>query len=338
MSSGNPWQDIATAEALYRVIGNEYYFVESGRGFLSKYFTLARALLRGAEERAKPDGQRLPEYSTASLPTIEQALFTTAPIYPEFEQLKLSWSLTKLREWLGTDHPLVRKVFGQASAEQLAARWVKDTQLGDVTVRRALWAAPALVAQSSDPFIQLVRAIDGEARAVRNRFDNDIVAVEQRAGETIARLRFRQLGTAVAPDATFTLRLSYGEVQGWQESAGNIPPFTNIAGAFARHTGAEPFALPNSWLLVREQLQLEKRLNFVTSNDIIGGNSGSPVINRHAEIVGLIFDGNIHSLGGGFWYDAQLNRAVAVHPAAILEALQVIYPAPALLQELAAIR
>ncbi len=332
----NAWQEIAAAEAVYHSIGNQYYFIESGRGFISKYFNFARTLVRGAAERAKPDGERLPEYSDADLPSLEQSLFSMAPLYPDFEQLKLSWSLTKLREWLGADHPVVRKVFGNESAERLAARWISSTQLGDVQLRKLLWTNPQALAQSTDPFIELVRAIDPEARALRDRYDNEVVAVEQRAGQAIAAARFRKFDSGVAPDATFTLRLSYGEVRGWREMEHDIAPFTDIAGAFARHTGADPFVLPTSWLAAHDRLDTSRRLNFVTTNDIIGGNSGSPVINRQAEIVGLIFDGNIHSLGGGFWYDPRLNRAVAVHPAAILEALRAIYPAPHLLQELAA--
>ncbi len=330
------WQDIAAAEALYRNIGNEHYFIEASRGFMSKYYSFARALVRGTAERAKPDGERLPEFTEAELPAVEQALFSTAPIYPEYEQLKLSWSLTKLREWLGADHPVVRQVLGKDSPEQLAARLVQSTQLGDPSLRKALWADAGAVARSTDPFIALVRAIDSRARALRKRYDNEIEAVEARAGQTIAEARFKQLGTSVAPDATFTLRLSYGEVRGWREGEHDIAPFTDIAGAFARHTGADPFALPASWLAAQSRIDTRQRLNFVTSNDIIGGNSGSPVINRDAEIVGLIFDGNIHSLGGGFWYDARLNRAVAVHPAAILEALRSIYAASDLLKELQA--
>jgi Peptidase S46 len=333
-AASTAWQDIAAAEAVYRLIGNEHYFIESGRGFMSKYFSFARTLVRGAAERSKPDAERLPEFTDAELPAIEQALFSTAPVYPQYEQLKLSWSLTKLREWLGADHPVVRQVLGKESPEQLAVRLVQSTQLGDVSQRKALWADAGAVIRSTDPFIELARAIDVQARALRKRYDNEVEAIEDRAGQVIAEARFKQLGTSVAPDATFTLRLSYGEVRGWQEGERDIAPFTDIAGAFARHTGAEPFALPASWLAARDRIDVRKRLNFVTTDDIIGGNSGSPVINRNAEIVGLIFDGNIHSLGGGFWYDARLNRAIAVHPAAILESLRSIYAAGALLQEL----
>lgn len=330
------WQSIAEAEKVYRAIGYEYYFIEAGRGFQSKYFNFARTLVRGAAERVKPGAARLPEFTDAEIPALEQSLFSSAPLYPDYEQLKLSWSLTKLREWLGADHPLVTRVLGTESPNQVAARLIKGTRLGEVAVRKALWADARAVEQSSDPFIQLVRSIDQQARALRERYDNEVEAVEERAGQAIAEARFKQLGTSVAPDATFTLRLSYGEVRGWQEGERQIAPFTDLAGAFVRHTGAEPFALPASWLAAKSVLDGSQRLNFVTTNDIIGGNSGSPVLNRNAEIVGLIFDGNIHSLGGGFWYDARLNRAVAVHPAAILETLRRIYSAPELLQELGA--
>ncbi len=331
----NAWTEIAAAEQVYRNIGNEYYFIESGRGFMSKYFSIAKALVRGASERSKPDAERLPEYTDASLPEVQQALFSSAPIYQDYEILKLSWSLTKLREWLGVDHPLVKKVLGKDSPQQVAERLVKGTRLNDINLRKQLWNDPTALNQADDPFITLVRAIELEARALRKRYDNEVEAVEQRAGQAIAEARFKQLGSSVAPDATFTLRLSYGEVKGWQEGERSVVPFTDIAGAYARHTGAEPFALPDSWLQKQAQVNSAARLNFVTTNDIIGGNSGSPVINRNAEIVGLIFDGNLHSLGGAFWYDPRLNRSVAVHTAAILEALRTLYPAPSLVQEVA---
>lgn len=332
------WSDITHAQQVYREFGNEHYFVETGRGFMSKYYSIARALVRGAAERAKPSDQRLPEYTDSSLPQLEQGLFSAAPIYADYEKLKLTWSLTKMREWLGADHPLVHKVLGKDSPEQVAARLIDGTSLKDAAMRRGLWNKPETVAQSDDPFIQLVRSIDDDARAIRRRYDTEVEGVEQRAGQAIAEARFAMIGTSTYPDATFTLRLSFGEVKGWQEGATFVAPFTDLAGAFQRHTGAEPFALPDSWLQAKSNLKLGTRLNFVTTNDIIGGNSGSPVINRNAELVGLVFDGNIHSLGGAFGYEGDTNRAVAVHPAALLEALRSIYHAsPALLKELGAV-
>jgi hypothetical protein len=334
LPAADAWQSIAGAEQAYGVIGDEHYFIETGRGFMSKYYMFARALVRGAVERSKPDAERLPEYSDAALPQLEQSLFSTAPIYPDYEKIRLAWSLTKMREWLGADHPLVRKVLGKETPEQLATRLVAGTMLKDPATRRALWDKPQMVAQFDDPFIQLALAIDDDARAIRRRYDSEVEGIEQRAGQAIAEARFAMTGTGAYPDATFTLRLSFGEVKGWQEGEQEVAPFTDFAGAFQRHTGAEPFALPTSWLLVKNSLKGETRLDFVTTNDIVGGNSGSPVINRNAELVGLIFDGNIHSLGGAFGYDESLNRAVAVHPAALLESLRTIYSAPELLKEL----
>lgn len=216
------WDAIARAEAVYQEIGVEHYFVESGRGLGSKYFGFARSLVRGAAERAKPDADRLPEFTEAQLPSVEQSLFSTAPVYADYERVKFAWSLTKLREWLGADHAVVRQVLGTESPEQLAERLVTGTRLGDPAVRKALWENPAALATSDDPIIQLARRVDDEARRIRRRYESEIEAVEQRAGQAIAEARFEQLGASVYPDATFTLRLSYGEVRGWQEPGGEI--------------------------------------------------------------------------------------------------------------------
>jgi hypothetical protein len=182
--------------------------------------------------------------------------------------------------------------------------------------------------------IALVRTIDPAARAIRKYYEDEIDSVVKRSEEVVAEARFALHGRTTYPDATFTLRLSYGQVKGWKEGAAEVPPFTTLAGAFERHTGREPFALPESWLAARDRLDLGTRFNFVTTNDIIGGNSGSPVVNRDAEIVGLVFDGNIHSLGGEYGFDASVNRAVAVHSDAIVEALTRIYGAKRLVDEL----
>ena len=182
----------------------------------------------------------------------------------------------------------------------------------------------------------LVAWVERAARAIRKTYEEQVESEIRRNSELIQRARFARDGTADYPDATFTLRLSYGRVQGWQEGALAVAPFTTFGGAFARHTGAPPFALPASWLAARGQLPLEQPLDFVTSNDIIGGNSGSPVINQRAELVGVVFDGNIHSLGGDYAYDGRNNRAVAVHAGAILSALEHIYAAGELAAELRA--
>jgi hypothetical protein len=335
-ATASAWSDIERAEQVQRIINTRYYFLETARGFQSKFFTMARTLVRGAAERAKPDTDRLSEFNEADMPATEQTLFSSAPIYPEYEKLKLTWSLTKLREWLGADDPLVRKVLGKDSPAQLAARVVNHSKLADVKARRALWDNPTSITTSSDPAIQLALLVDEDARAIRKRYENEVESVKQRAGQAIAEARFAMTGTGAYPDATFTLRLSFGEVRGWQQGESVIPPFTNFAGAFQRHTGADPFALPASWLAAQNKINASTPMNFVTTNDIIGGNSGSPVINRNAELVGLIFDGNLPSLGGSFGYDESVNRAVAVHAGAIIEVLRNIYGAGSLAQELGA--
>jgi V8-like Glu-specific endopeptidase len=332
---GDPWTAISKAQERIREIGPEYEAMEGARTFNTRYFGIARALLRGAEERTKPDTRRLPEFASSRQLQAERQLFSSAPIYPEFEKMKLEFSLTKLRETLGTDHPFVKQVLGQESPEQMAKRMIDGTKLGDVSVRKALWTGDQdAMAKADDPFIKLARDIDAGARAMRKRYESEVTAVEKKNAELIARARFTQLGTKIYPDATGTLRLSFGAVKGWQERGTPVPAFTDFAGAFNRHTGAEPYALPASFLAAKNQINLAQNYNFVTSNDIIGGNSGSPMINAKGEIVGLAFDGNAHSHGGAFWMDATLNRTIGVTSGGIQEALKSIYNATELLNEM----
>ena len=334
---GGAWDAIARAQAVYRDIEPEYLVEEQARGFFSKYFGYARTLVRGAAERARPNTERLPEFAESKLPEVEQQLFSSAPVYPEYEKVKLAWSLTKMRELLGADDPFVQRVLVKLSPDQLAKMLVDGTKLSDPAIRKSLWnGGKAAIEESQDPFIQLARAVDPAARDIRKRYESEVESVEQKNAERIAEARFAQAGTSVYPDATFTLRLSYGELKGWQERGRPVAPFTDFAGAFARNTGAEPFDLPDSWLAAQDRLDLRQRLNFVTTNDVVGGNSGSPMINRAGEIVGLVFDGNIRSLGGAFGFDERVNRTVAVHSGGILEALDKIYKADALVNEIRA--
>ncbi len=329
------WDEIAKAEVIARNNYWPYRLIGTGAGFSTKYFEYARTIVRGAAEKQKPNAERLREFTESALPNREQDLFSTAPIYPEFEQLKLAWSLTKIRELLGADDPFVHQLFAQESPDAMAARLVKGTQLGDVAVRKALWQGGVdAVAKSEDPFIQLAIAIDPQARAIRKTIEDEVEAVENKAAEKIAAATFAKDGTSAYPDATFTLRLSYGEVKGWTEKGKPVTPFTDIAGAFTRHTGYEPFKLPDSWLAAKERLNGAQHFDLVTTNDIIGGNSGSPMINRNAEVVGLVFDGNIHSLGGSYWYDERVNRTVAVDSGALIEALDKVYGARRIVEEL----
>ena len=329
------WQAIAKAQERMRAIRVPYQQLEQGAGFWSDLFTHARQLVRAAEELPKPNEERLREYTEARRPALEQGIFSTAPIYADFEILKLTHSFTKLREELGADHPVVRKVLGRKSPKELAESLVKGTKLFDPKVRRSLYeGGKRAIDASQDPMIQLAKAVDEEARTIRRTYEDEVEAVVRKNGELIARAKFELYGTSIYPDATFTLRLSFGLVKGWEENGKKVLPFTNFAGAFERDTGSDPYALPKSWLSSKSKLNLSAPLNFVTTNDIIGGNSGSPVINRNREIVGLIFDGNIHSLGGDYAFDQLKNRAVAVHSTGIVEALTKVYGADHLVEEL----
>jgi hypothetical protein len=202
-------------------------------------------------------------------------------------------------------------------------------------VRLALFeGGKKAVDASDDPMIALARAVDDEARALRKTYESEVEGPEGRAQRAIADARFAVYGTSIYPDATFTLRLSYGAVKGWTESGQPVEPFTYLSRLYERATGAPPFAVPKTWLDTRPRQDMRTPVNFVTTTDIIGGNSGSPMVNAKAEIVGLVFDGNIHSISGSYWFDADKNRTVAVHPAFIRTALHDVYDVPALAREL----
>jgi V8-like Glu-specific endopeptidase len=329
------WDAIAGAQRELRNIRKQYTTMEQGLGFWSTRFDIARDLVRASEELPKANELRLREYADSNLPALKQKLFSAAPLHDEFEIRTLTLSLTRLREELGPDHPFVKKVLGKDAPLDLATALVKGTKLGDVKARKTLFdGGKAAVDASKDPMIDLARRVDPDARAIRKKYEDDVESVVKKNSELIAKAQFEVYGTSVYPDATFTPRLSFGKVVGWQEEGKPVEPLTTLRGAFERHTGKEPFALPKSWLDAKEKLKLDTPFNFCTTNDIIGGNSGSPVFNKEAEIIGLIFDGNIHSLGGEYAFDEASNRAVAVHSAAIVEALDKVYNAQRLLADL----
>jgi len=331
---GDPWSAIATAMARYHALVTRYRMLEQSWGFESRLFDYARMLVRGTDERAKPNSRRLSEFRDANLPQVKQALFTQVPISPDYEELMLGWSLTKLRAALGVDDPVVKSLLGKDSPEQVARQAVEGSRLDSAIIRRRMWEEPDYLDISHDPMIRLAALVDKEARAVRKSYEDEVEAVVHAQNELIARARFARDGGAGYPDATFTLRLSYGEVQGWQEAGETVPAFTDFAGLYARATGNAPFRLPPSWVAAEPLLESSTPIDFVTTNDIVGGNSGSPVVDRDGRIVGLVFDGNIHSLGGDFWYDPASNRAVAVDNRALLAALRKVYSLPQLADEL----
>jgi hypothetical protein len=332
--TGDAWSQIATAERRHREIDQRLLYLESGVGFGGELFRFARLLVRGAAERSKPNAERLREYADSSLPKIAAEVVADVPIYPEFEELRLSFSLDKLREAFGPDEPIVRRLLGSDSPDTLAAKLVRGTRLGDAKLRRELWENPSAMATSADPMLVLARDIDRDARAVRKIYEDEVQAISATAQEKIARARFALLGTGTYPDATFTLRLSYGAVQSWRENGEDIANFTRLERVYERATGKPPFALPQQWLDARSKLDPKLPFNYVTTNDIVGGNSGSPVVDAAGRLVGLAFDGNIHSIAGDYGYDDQLNRMVAVHPQIIIAALREVYSAPALAQEI----
>jgi len=334
-ASGDPWTDIAKAQLRERELYLPYTFLEAGAGLNSRLFNYARTLLRGAAERPKPNTERLREYRDAALARIAQRLTAPVPVYPALDTLTLSFALERMREWLGPDDAIVRALLAKDSPDALAARLVDGSQLADPKLRQRLWEGGAAALEAAhDPMIEFARSVDAPARAVRKSYEDEVEAPVDAAAEKIARARFRVYGTSVPPDATFTLRLNVGTVQGWKEDGHEVEPFTHLARLFERATGEEPFRIPDSWLRVRSALDPQTRFDLSTSNDIVGGNSGSPLIDTGGRLVGLMFDGNIHSIAGSFWFDPALNRAVAVDPAIMFEALRKVYQADGLLAEL----
>ena len=333
---GDPWADIEKASAIARNLDTEYGYLEGGAGFNSRLFRYARSLVRGIAERDKPNAERLREYTDQSLPRLRQQLAAPAPVYPELERLTLSFSLERMREWLGPDDATVRSLLAKDSPDSLSAALINGSTLGDAKVRLALWdGGAAALSASNDPMIKLAQQIDERSRALRKRYEDEVEAPTAVAEEKIARARFKLYGTAVYPDATFTLRLNYGTVQGWQEKGSPVEPFTTLGRAYERATGQTPFRIPDSWMQARSRLDMSTPFNLSSNNDIVGGNSGSAMLNARGEVVGLMFDGNIHSISGSYWFDTAKNRSIAVHPAIMREALEKVYKADDLLGELA---
>jgi Peptidase S46 len=316
----------------------EYQLLEGGAGFNSVLFGYARTLVRAAAEFPKPNDKRLEEYQDSDKQSLELKLFSSRPIYDDFEQYKLANSLSWLDQHFGGDSKGVQKVLSGKSPVERAAELVSGTKLKDVDFRKKLYeGGKAAIAASDDPMILLAREVDKRARQVRKIMENDVQEVKRQAYDQIAKAKFALEGTNTYPDATFTLRLSFGTVKGYEEAGEHIPFETTFAGLYQRakeHDNVYPFDLPQRWLDRKDKLNLKVPFNFVCTDDIIGGNSGSPVINRKAEVVGLIFDGNIQSLVWDFVYTDTQGRSVAVHSRGIIEALRKVYDANDLADEM----
>lgn len=329
----DPWATIATATQQMRDIYLPYTFVERGPNG-SQLFSYAKALVRATTERQKPSPERLPGYADSQLPLLEKQVLDPVPVYPSLEQQTLEFWLSKAREYLTADDPDSKLLLGRDSPEQLSAR-LATSKLGDAAVRKALWEGGwAAVKASNDPLIQYVLRIDPEGRRLLTMWNERVDGPITSASEALARARFAAFGTSVYPDATFTLRLSYGQIAGWKEKGHDVPAMTYFAGLYDRATGQDPFQLDPRWVAAQHRLNPNTVFNISTTNDIIGGNSGSPLINARGEVIGAVFDGNIHSLSGDYGYEPANNRAVVVAASAVSEALRKVYGANNIADEL----
>ncbi|MEP7210099.1 MAG: S46 family peptidase [Alphaproteobacteria bacterium] len=332
---GDPFGDIEKIMRAQQSVWLPYQMLESRFGGGSVLLADARRLVRGAAERAKPDGQRLAEFSASRSRSLERIILAEAPVHPALEQLEIEFWLNKTREYLGADDPAVKAMFGKRSAAEIALDIISYSQLADASARRKLWDNPASVTASTDPAIVLARTVDAAAREARTKYETTVSGPLSTASEKVAGLRFDVLGENTYPDATFTLRLSYGAVKGWTDPVhGPTPAFTYVSGLWERATGAFPFNLGSMWVGAKAKLAPGAQMNMVSTNDVTGGNSGSPVLDRQGRVVGLAFDGNIHSLGGAYGFDPALNRTVSVASPILFEALRKVYGANALADEL----
>lgn len=328
------WDEIARAETANRRLYKEQRFGQiRGSGFAG----IGLAIVRYVTEIKKPDGERLNGYHDAQLPSLQFSLLSPAPVYPALEEALFADAMQESLEELGPDNAFVKAVLAGRSPKDAAAAIIGGTTLADPAVRKQLIDGGEAVKQSTDPLIVMARAIDPILRDITKTIENEVASVESAARQKIGQARFKVYGTSVYPDATFTLRLSYGKASGYPMNGTRAPYKTTFAGLYDRSAsfdGRPPFDLVPRFAQGRAKLDLSTPLDIVTTNDIIGGNSGSPVVNKAGELVGLIFDGNIESLVGRFVYDETANRAIAVHSGAIVHALRTVYGAAALADEL----
>ncbi len=338
----NPWTTLSAAQPVVRELYPAMALLEGGTGMGttpvaggSQLFSWARTLVRGAQERAKSSAERLPEYADSRLSGVQSGLFAERPVYPGLEQVRMEWWLSKTREWLTVDDPRVRGLLGRESPEQLSARLVEGTTLADPAVRRALWEGGlAAVEASQDPLIQYLLSIQDETRAIRSDWEARVQAPTDRASERLAALRFQTYGDAVYPDATGTLRLTYGRIEGSDVPGQRIGPFTTFNGLWDRATGSAPFDLAPKLASSRGRIDGDTVLNMVLSTDTIGGSSGSPVVNAAGEMIGANFDSTVLTQRNAYGYDVRVNRSVIVTTGAVTTALRDVYGMDGLVREL----
>jgi hypothetical protein len=328
---GSAWDTIAeTTNKRASLLGK-------GVAINSQLYNIALELVQMAEEDQKPSGERLPEFSDAGRESLLQQLYSEAPIYTDLDQTLLGDSIAKTLEQRGFDDPVCQQILAGKNPADRAAELISGTELLSVEARRKI-AAGGLQAinDSKDPMILLAKIINPEVRRIRSITDQ-LDEQDKQAYALIAEAKFATQGTSAYPDATFTLRLAFGPVKGYEQDGQQIPAWTNIGGAFEhekKHEGQTDYKLPESWKKAESRLSRTTPFNFVSTADIIGGNSGSPVVNKAGELVGLIFDGNVQSLSGNYVYTDKQARSVSVHSSAIREALQVVYEADNIVKEL----
>ncbi|MFM7118470.1 MAG: S46 family peptidase [Planctomycetota bacterium] len=330
-SSAAAWDRIADIQKRRAAI------LGKGVTITSRLFEIAETIVQMVEEDQKPSAERLPEYTDAGRASLEQQLYSTAPIYPDLDQMLLADSMTRMVEIRGADDPVCVAMLKGKSPNDRAAELISGTSLMDVDARKALVKSGlGGVASSTDPLVAFIRQLDPEIRRFRKLTD-ELDELEKQSYAQVSNAIFATQGTSTYPDATFSLRLSFGPVKGYEEDGKKVPAWTDFGGAFTHelaHKGQENYDLPPSWHAAKDKLNLSTPFNFVSTADIIGGNSGSPVVNKNLELVGLIFDGNIQSLTGDFVYSDTQSRSVSVHSSAIRDALRYVYGAEALADQL----
>ncbi len=334
---GDAWDAIAKAHQNFSSYARERRIFDLANGFNTTLYPYARTLVRLATEKEKPSAERLPEFADNRLPGIQAAMAADAPFQADFEKLKLTDSLSYMMEILPND-PLVKQIMQGKTPEARAAELISGSKLNDAAYRKQLASASrADIEASTDPMIVVARTVDAKAREVHQRYDNEVIGVERANYAKIARARFDQEGTKLYPDATFTPRLSYGTVKGYIENGKRVTPFTTLGGLYDRAASFKyqfPYNLPQRWMDKKSAVNLKTPFNFVSTDDIIGGNSGSPTVNKDGELIGLIFDGNIQSLVGNFIYDESVNRAISVDVRAMTEVLRKVFDANQIADEL----
>ena len=332
---GDPWADLAAVQPIQRELYPAYAMLEGQAGGGSQLFSWARTLVRGAQERAKPSAERLPEFADSRLAAVQSGLFAERPVYPTLDQVRMEWWLSKTREWLTVDDSRVRDLLGPESPEAKSARLTAGTTVGDPAVRRALWdGGMEAIRASNDPMIKFALAMQDNSRAIRSDWEARVQAPTDRASERLAAARFAAYGDAVYPDATGTLRLTYGKIEGSDVPGQRWGPFTTFDGLWDRATGAAPFDVAPKLLAARDRIDGDTVLNMAVSSDTIGGSSGSPVVNAAGEMVGANFDSTVLTQRNAYGYDRNVNRSVIVTTGAVTAALRDVYGMDGLVREL----